>query len=192
MPAIVLLGFMCSGKTTLGEALARAMGVSFIDLDQAIEQRVGMSIKDFFLLKGEDVFREIEEETLRRVIDDANGEVIALGGGTPCRDSIMEMLTGKTTTVWLRPRRDRLVARLMEGRKSRPLLSSINTESRMQDFLSAKLSEREPYYRKAQYVFDSSWLETPQEIAESVSRFLEEIPREDNKSNIISPASMKT
>ena len=81
---IYLIGYMCSGKTTLGTLLKEIAGVKFTDLDQYIEEKEGLSVNEIFAQKGETAFREMERNTLREVTENIGG-VIATGGGTPCR-----------------------------------------------------------------------------------------------------------
>ncbi len=175
MPAIVLAGFMCSGKTTLGEALARRLSVSFTDLDAAIENRLGMSVREIFLHKGKDAFRQIEVKTLDIVLAQNPDGVIALGGGTPCRPGIMERLNETSRTVWLEASPERLIPRLMNGRQNRPLLQAISTEDEMRGLMNRLLADRNPYYSKARHHFDSSFLETSEEVNSSVDKFISEI-----------------
>lgn len=177
---IFLIGFMCSGKTTLGRALARRLQVPFTDLDAEIERCESMSIGDIFRSRGEETFRRIEEQTLTRVLAGASGGVIALGGGTPCRAGAMARLDKAGITVWLEPSPERLTARLMNGRATRPLLQGINSEAEMSEFVISKMEERRPYYELAQYCFDSSRLETEEEISDTVEQFV---------ASIIDPAS---
>lgn len=175
MPAILLAGFMCSGKTTLGEALARRLAVRFIDLDDAIERSCGMSVSEIFRLKGEKGFREIEVQMLHRVLNENPDGVIALGGGTPCTPGVMEMLNHMGITVWLEADLDRLIPRLMQGRSVRPLLQGLETEEEMKLFVKDKLALRNPYYSKAGHQFNSSFLENESEIEASVNRFIKTI-----------------
>ena len=83
-------------------------------------------------------------------------------------------------TVWLEPSPERLTARLMNGRATRPLLQGINSEAEMSEFVISKMEERRPYYELAQYCFDSSRLETEEEISDTVEQFV---------ASIIDPAS---
>lgn len=181
---VLLLGFMCSGKTTLGKALAERLGVSFTDLDEEIESRAGMSVGEIFRREGEASFRNLEARTLSEVLSGCPGGIVALGGGTPCREGAMEALGHSGLTVWLRPSAQRLVPRLMEGRSGRPLLRGISSEKEMEEFVRLKAAERDPFYSKARCTFDSSFLEAPEEIRESVDRFIAEVLGGDLPHNI--------
>ncbi|MFM7731011.1 MAG: shikimate kinase, partial [Flavobacteriales bacterium] len=101
LTSISLIGFMASGKTTIGRLLAERMGWRFVDLDEEIERETGRSISLLFQ-EGEWFFREIEANQLRRVLDSYPTEtVIAVGGGTPCFGNQMELLLRCTRCVFL-------------------------------------------------------------------------------------------
>ena len=82
---------MCSGKTTLGRVLAARLGMRFIDLDQAIEERAGMSVSEIFRTSGEDRFRSLEAEMIGEMCS-LTDSIIATGGGTPCRPGMMQRM----------------------------------------------------------------------------------------------------
>lgn len=103
---VCLAGFMGSGKTTVGRLLAAQTGRRFVDLDERIEQAAGISIREFFERHGERPFRELEHETLERVLGEAaewgGTAVIALGGGTFAQAQNQELLRGAgAAVVWL-------------------------------------------------------------------------------------------
>lgn len=164
---------MCSGKTTLGRALASRTGMHFIDLDLMIEDEQGMTVRDIFAERGEDEFRRLEAEALARVAA-MQDVIIACGGGTPCQPGAMQLMNERGLTVWLVPDSSRLVRRLMYGRRKRPLLAGIKTDAEMLDFATRKIREREPWYGLARHTFDSSMLETKMEIAITVDEFINE------------------
>jgi len=103
---VCLAGFMGSGKSTVGRMLAAQTGCRFVDLDERIEEVAGISIREFFERHGEPPFRELEQETLGRVLGEIAGSggaaVVALGGGTFAQPQNQEMLRGAgATVVWL-------------------------------------------------------------------------------------------
>lgn len=171
---IFLIGFMCSGKTTLGRALAKRMSLPFFDLDDLVEAEAGMSISEIFKAKGEESFRALEAETLAKLAC-GHDAIIACGGGTPCRQQAWDAIrSGSAFSVWLKPEdSQRLTRRLMEGRAKRPLISAIETAEEMDAFAKATIEKRTPHYQKADAMFDSSYLENEEEIAVSVDKFID-------------------
>ncbi len=170
MSTIFLIGYMGSGKTTLGRALAQRLGRPFIDLDDYIEQWQGMTISEIFRLHGQQHFRELERQALERVV--AGGEaIVACGGGTPCFGDNMDRLNASGLTVYLQAPHSTLLRRLKEGRAHRPLIAALDDE-KLSEFITAQLAEREPYYSRARLSFDSSRLEDEAQIASSVEAFI--------------------
>ena len=100
MKTTFLIGYMGSGKTTLGRAVAARTGIRFIDLDDYIEEREGCSIKEIFASRGEDAFRAIERDALQEVSRMAD-TLVACGGGTPCFGDNMDLLNRCGLTVYL-------------------------------------------------------------------------------------------
>ena len=122
-PGIYLVGFMASGKTTVGQLLADELGWTFADLDADIESAQGTSIAEIFDARGEEEFRRIEQEAVRkRVREVQHGKpmVLALGGGTFAQAANQALLTENGVTIWLDCPYDRLCARL-DGTSDRPL-----------------------------------------------------------------------
>lgn len=103
-PGIWLVGFMGSGKTTVGRGLAKSLGWRFADLDEDIESREQSSIPEIFEKHGEDEFRRIENEVLKkRVLDVARGVpwVIAVGGGCYAQDENVDLIHNHGVAIWL-------------------------------------------------------------------------------------------
>src|SRR5215510_8108006 len=121
---IFLVGFMGSGKSTLAEKLSELMDVSFIDLDSKIEESEGKSVNEIFKERGEEYFRSLEAEALRKTarVRDA---IIATGGGAPCFNDNMEWMNENGVTVYLKAEPGELYHRLLKERETRPLLASL-------------------------------------------------------------------
>lgn len=171
MKPIFLIGYMGCGKTTLGEPLARVMGKQFVDLDQYIEQQCGMSAKQVFMTHGEAHFRRMESEALEAVAAQGGDVIVACGGGTPLEPGNMELMNRVGITVWLQASVERITSRLVlpEQRIKRPLLSGMSDEQIGESVVKG-LEARRPHYEKAQLRFDSSWLESEEQIAASAQR----------------------
>ena len=177
MRPIFLIGFMCSGKTTLGRAVCERTGLRFIDLDDAIEQRMGMTVSEIFDAYGEARFRRLERDMLAEVSAMAD-VVVACGGGTPCQAGAMDLMNDRGVTIRLVPSEKRMVKRLMAGRHKRPLIASIESPSEMRDFLIFTSAKREEHYCKAQHRFDTTYLENTEEVESTVAKFVDQfIPK---------------
>ncbi|MBO4753762.1 MAG: shikimate kinase [Bacteroidales bacterium] len=176
MKRIFLIGYMGAGKTTLGRPLSRAMNLEFIDLDNFIEARYHKTVKDIFAEVGEEGFRKIEHRSLEEVADYEN-VVIALGGGTPCFMGNMDIVNRAGISVYLKPTEEVLLRRLIQGKNKRPLLANKSDEEIL-NFIREQLAWREPYYLRANIVFESSHLENRKDIfnnAEKLSKIIEEM-----------------
>ena len=145
-PGIYLVGFMASGKTTIGRLLADELGWSFADLDQDIEGAQGASIAHIFDTRGEGEFRTLEKEAVRRRVDEvARGRpmVVALGGGAFTDEANQSLLRENGVTIWLDCSFARVCARV-EGSSHRPL-------ARDPDKFQQLYQQRREAYSKAEY-----------------------------------------
>ena len=170
MKAIYLIGYMGSGKSTLGKALAQRCEVEFIDLDDYIEARAGKKIREIFADDGEAAFRDLE----RRMLLEVSGKdcvLVACGGGTPCFGDNMELMNSHGTTILLQTSHERLFERLKRGRHKRPLIASL-TDEELDVFIIEQLAKRMPHYSKSAEVFDSTLLEDENQIEEKCEAFI--------------------
>lgn len=173
MTRIFLIGYMGAGKTTLGRALAKELGIQFIDLDSYIEERLCKSIAQIFAERGEDGFREIERRMLHEV-GDFEDVVISTGGGTPCFFDNIEYMNRQGATVFLDVPVERLFIRLSIARKKRPLIMNKSDEE-LRSFIAEQLAKREPHYSKAKQKFVADQLEDVKQIEASVKNFIQQI-----------------
>ena len=167
MIRIFLTGYMGAGKTTLGKAFARELGLTFIDLDWYVEERFHRSIPDLFRERGEDGFRRLERNMLHET-GEFEDVVISTGGGTPCFFDNMEYMNRQGQTVFLDVPPDVLFRRLRTATRQRPILQG-KTDEELRAFIDRALEERRPSYVQARYRFDGSRLENGRQIAESVA-----------------------
>lgn len=167
---IFILGYMASGKTTFGRALAKQLGREFIDLDFYIEQRFHQSVSQIFSTRGEAEFRRLESLMLREA-GEFEDVVISCGGGTPCFDSNMDFMLERGLTVWLNASQDCIVRRLSICNSRRPLMAGKSVEQLKTD-VAAGLARRHPHYSRAHITFPGENLEDRRQIQESVVRFL--------------------
>lgn len=149
MKSIILLGYMCSGKTTVGRPLAKALGLRFYDLDWYIEERFRKRVAAMFAEEGEEVFRRREANMLREAAE-FEDIVLSCGGGTPCHSGNMEYMNQVGTTVYLKATPETLIEHIRLSRGERPLLTGKSPEE-LQAFVTAQLTEREPFYSQARH-----------------------------------------
>ena len=168
---IYLIGYMCSGKTTLGNLLKEIADVTFTDLDQYIEEREGQTINEIFAQKGEDEFRNMERKALKDVTETIGG-VIATGGGTPCFFDNMEYMKESGNVVYLNCSRVELFERLKIYKATRPLLKNKNDEE-IKEFIENSLPKREPFYNNASIIIDADPLSTEEGAIETAKKILE-------------------
>ncbi len=151
---IYLIGFMASGKTTIGLELAKKLNYEFIDLDEYIEQKYNKTIKQIFEQKGEDHFRTLENEALREVSSIDGSILIASGGGTSCFYNSIDYMNKTGLTIYIKVDVGALVSRLIESKTDRPLLWG-KTPQELNDYILRVLNEREKYYEKAKITIES-------------------------------------
>jgi shikimate kinase len=155
---IVLVGFMGAGKSVCGRLLARRLGRCFIETDDLIVSGEGRSIPEIFRDAGEARFRELEAETIES-LKLKSGEVIATGGGMPCREGRMELLRELGTVVWLDGDVRELHARASRI-GNRPML-----EGRSMAEVEELYRSRQPYYRRAHITVDTTGIGADQVVA---------------------------
>ena len=171
---VFLTGFMATGKTKVGRLLARRMGGRFIDTDDMVEERAGMTIAGIFSEKGEAWFRDLEHACVVEVA--SRGDVVvALGGGAITeernRDAIRE---SPGLLVCLQADLDTILERVSR-KETRPLLAGLNTEQKREK-IERMLKERTPFYASADMTVKSCRERTPEEIAEEIHRSLDRMP----------------
>lgn len=168
MRRIIIIGYMGAGKTTVGRALARDLGLDFYDLDSYIENRMHCTIKNLFDRRGEEGFRLVERAMLYEVAEFEN-VVISSGGGTPCFFDNMDYMCRQADTVYLRATPEVLHAHLKMGHTVRPLLLG-KTDDEVQTFVADHLRQREPIYLRARCTADVCVLDTRKKISDTVTR----------------------
>lgn len=167
---LVLVGYMGSGKSVVGTALAEVLGQSFTDLDAYIEQAEGQRIKQLFDNKGVVYFRKREAELLFQLLAQESPLVIATGGGTPCYGGVMQRLLEQegVKTIYLKHSAEVLSGRLYHERAHRPLIAHLDDPQELNEFVRKHLFERGFDYGRSQWVIDCDGLE----VTEVVSRIV--------------------
>ena len=166
MIRIFLLGFMGTGKTTLGRALALDMNLSFCDLDQYIEQRYMKRIGQIFQEYGEAGFRRIESRLLREV-GEFEDTVVSCGGATPLFDGNIDYMNAQGQTIWIETSEPVLFRRLKVAKMARPLIAG-KTDEELRQYIADELARRSPVYEKAGYRYSGDRLESVEQVSESV------------------------
>ncbi|MGQ3678128.1 shikimate kinase [Tenacibaculum discolor] len=149
---IVLLGYMASGKSTIGRILAEKKQISFIDLDEYIEKKERKTVSEIFEQKGEIYFRKQEHIYLKELLEQEGNFVLSLGGGTPCYAGNMDVLLSfnDVKSVYLKTSINTIVDRLINEKSKRPLVARLNKEE-LAEFVAKHLFERSYFYNQANY-----------------------------------------
>ena len=162
---LVLIGMMSSGKSTIGELLAKKLNFKFFDIDKIIENETKMKITEIFKIKGENFFRNLEEKTTVKLLNFSN-VVISLGGGGFVNEIIRKETNTKSKTFWLDWNLDTLISRIRK-RNNRPVALALNNNE-----LKNLIIKRSKYYSKAKYKINCQKL-TRSEIIKKILNLYE-------------------
>jgi shikimate kinase len=149
MKNVYIVGFMGSGKSSVGRILAGSLGLEFIEMDDVIEERESQKIADIFANKGEEYFREVENKLLKELSHREN-LIISCGGGLACNDNNLKILKD-TGVVFTLKASARCIYERVKNKKHRPLL---NVDNPLEE-IERLLNKRERYYSKAHYIIDT-------------------------------------
>jgi shikimate kinase len=141
---IILIGFMGSGKTSLGRRLAERLSYGFRDTDQLLEKKAGDTINRIFAVHGEEYFRNLETDLLKELLPGIDQTVLSTGGGLPLREQNTKLLKEMGYVVYLKASRQTTLQRL-KGDTTRPLLQGEEVEQKVDRMLSV----RTPIYERA-------------------------------------------
>ncbi|MDF2438670.1 MAG: shikimate kinase [Bacteroidota bacterium] len=166
MAKIFLTGYMGSGKSTAGKKLAAKLGFEFVDLDKFVESECGETITEIFDKKGENEFRALEHNALKKLLS-KDDLVVACGGGTPCYYGNMDLMNNNGTTIYLKMSAESLASRLVNSKGKRPLLENKN-EQELREYITEHLEKREDIYHQAHYIVKGKNLDID-ELVEFVS-----------------------
>jgi XRE family aerobic/anaerobic benzoate catabolism transcriptional regulator len=160
---ISLVGLRGAGKTTVGKRLARSLKRQFRELDLMIEEEAGLRLGEIFALHGEDYYRRLEREVLRRFLTSGQPAVVASGGGLVTDRVTYDMLKQASLTVWLKARPEDHLARVAAQGDRRPMAGRADPLAELRGLLR----EREPLYAEAEVMIDTSTL-TPEQAAHAI------------------------
>ncbi len=170
---IVLLGYMGSGKSVVGRALAEKLQLVFLDLDDEIKVQEGRDIPEIFKTLGEIYFRRKETEVLQSLLNSDKDFVLSLGGGTPCYGKNLQLIknSGETTLIYLKTSLEELKKRLWREKGTRPLIQDLGSPEVLEDFIRKHLFERNFYYNQSDLII----LTDRKEIGEIVAEIQQEL-----------------
>lgn len=168
MRRIILIGYMGSGKTTVGKALSKETGMMFYDLDWYIESRMRKTVAQIFAEKGEEGFRKIEHNMLHEVAEFEN-VIISCGGGTPCFFDNIDYINQQGEVVYLKATPEVLYRHLLMGKVERPLIKN-KTPEELIAYITEQVAKREEFYNKARYTLDVSLMDDYEKIQLSVNQ----------------------
>ena len=144
---IFIIGFMYSGKSTIGKKLAKAMNLKYIDTDNIFEGKYNITVAHFFEKYGEELFREFEHKILLEAIENENA-IISTGGGLPCFYKNMELIKQNGISIYLKMSPLSIIHRINHSKKKRPLLQNKSPEE-LQTYIETLLKQREIFYNQA-------------------------------------------
>ena len=172
MKAIILIGYMCVGKTTIGKELAKRRGQMFYDLDWYIEERFRKRVPQIFAEEGEEAFRKKERNMLHEGAEFEN-VVVSCGGGTPCFFDNIDYMNQAAEVIYLKASPETILSHLKISKGKRPLLEGMSPEE-LQTFVTDQIQTREDFYLRARHVVDVDVLDS----AEKINRLVELIETE--------------
>jgi shikimate kinase len=168
---IILLGYMTSGKSSVGKKIAKSLAMNFIDLDDYIIEHEKMSIPAIFKNKGEIYFRLIEHQYLKEILSLDKDFILSLGGGTPCYGNNMEEINKEDTiSIYLNGSIATLVKRLIKKKSKRPLIASLDNDQ-IPEFVAKHLFERRFFYEQAKMTIKID-AKTKSEVALELEKLL--------------------
>lgn len=150
---IALVGFMGSGKSTVGKLLAESLDYAFIDTDEEIAKAENQTISDIFENQGEAHFRELEHQLIKKMLHSTK-IVISTGGGLPIYHDNMTLLNANCVTIYLKVSTNSLINRLRKH-SNRPLVADKSIEE-MKEYIDKTLHFREKFYLQAQCIVDGN------------------------------------
>ncbi len=158
---VVLIGFMGTGKSSVGKALAKLLGRTWVDIDQMVEKESGKKISEIFEAQGEAAFRKLEKEAVRE-LSEKDELVITTGGGAVVDVENFEMLQKNAVMIALFASPETVFSRVKDSRH-RPLLQTPDVLGEIERLMALRL----PTYEKAEYQFKTDGLR-PGEVAELI------------------------
>ena len=153
MKKIFIVGYMYSGKTTVGKQLAKRLNYDFLDTDVLFETQYQTKIPDFFSIHGEAEFRTAERKILENLTTTKH-VVVSTGGGFPCFNNNMDLMRETGVVIYLEASVDAIYNRYEKSKVQRPLLAGLSKEEAIRK-IENHLTERKPFYKQANVVLSA-------------------------------------
>jgi len=169
---IFLIGYRCTGKTTIGKILAERTGRQFFDTDDELVKRAGETIKEMVEKKGWSAFRRLEREIVRGVCVN-RGQIVATGGGVVLDDENVSLMKANGTLVWLRASVETIAKRILSDRTSDEYRPSLTDRGAVAE-IENTLTEREPLYQRAMDLDFDTDRQSIETVAESIIKTLKD------------------
>lgn len=167
---IILVGYMASGKTTIGKLISESLSIPFFDLDFLIEQKLQLNIHEIFEQKGELFFRKQERETIEFFLNYPDNYVLALGGGTPCYfDNFSLYQKEDINSFYLKASVGTILNRLETQKSTRPIIANFSNE-KLKEFVAKHLFERNYFYNQVQNVISVDDKNQKEIVSEIISK----------------------
>lgn len=168
-----LIGYRCTGKTSVGRDIARKIGWTFVDADELLMKNSGETVADIVARGGWPLFRKLEKDTLKAICGNRE-QVVATGGGVVTDDENIDLMSQHGAVVWLRAAPETILARMNRDAQSEHLRPSL-TDYDLKAEIEETLKERTPLYRIAMTVDVDTEGKTPSEVSSEVAYLLSRI-----------------
>lgn len=171
-PLVALIGLRGAGKSTVGREVARRLERPFAELDGLVEEQAGLRLSEIFALHGESYYRRLERDVLTRFVATSPNAVLATGGSLPTDRTTFDILRKAALTIWLRARPELHLARVAAQGDGRPMAGRADPLAELRSLLA----DREPLYRQADFIIDTS-SSSPKKVASEVIEKVHELER---------------
>lgn len=171
---VILIGYMGSGKSSVGRKLSEVLQYDYLDLDDYIQQQEGKTITEIFKNRGEIYFRKVESKYLKELISSKDNTIISLGGGTPCYGNNMEAIrsSNNTLSIYLKTSIAILSDRLILEKEKRPLISHLKDKDELIEFIGKHLFERSAYYSQSDIIINTDQKSLDEVVEMIVARLI--------------------
>ncbi len=165
---IFLIGYRATGKSAVGKLLADALGWTFRDLDDWVEERAGMSISEMVRKQGWSFFRQKEKEALGETLHESGNMVVACGGGAVLHEELWPEILSRCEVIWLRAAKETISSRMLRDPRSESTRPALEPDKGLLDEIETTLKAREPLYQAYSHMAVDTDHKPPLEIAREI------------------------